>query len=301
MVKKIITKLGSLYLFCLGMILSNQLVWKILNSKNRFLYKSSQKKLSQLEKKLLTQLKKDGIAITSLQELFGIDQVNFLDWKEKQKESNITPNKKDFLTYYLGGSYQNKIQKFYTKDVLIDFSLRDELLSIVNGYFNMFTRLVYLEFNETKIIEEKESLKMSQNFHRDPGLHGCIKVFLYLTKVEEGGGGFTYIKDSHFLGKFGKVLRSKYFGAGGVYPSLDKINKEIPQENITEVFGDIGTVIIADTTGLHRGGISFKEKREMTTSVFYPEHDYHKSKIEWLFEDEEQISRQQSFAMNNRN
>ena len=79
----------------------------------------------------------------------------------------------------MGGSYQNKIQKFYTKDVLIDFSLRDELLSIVNGYFNMFTRLVYLEFNETKIIEEKESLKMSQNFHRDPGLHGCIKVFFF--------------------------------------------------------------------------------------------------------------------------
>ena len=52
MVKKIITKLGSLYLFCLGMILSNQLIWKILNSKNIFLYKSSHIKLSQLENKV---------------------------------------------------------------------------------------------------------------------------------------------------------------------------------------------------------------------------------------------------------
>ena len=66
---------------------------------------------------------------------------------------------------------------------------------------------------------------------------------------------------------------------GGVYPDDADIRKIFEPKDIYEVLGDAGTVIIADTTGIHKGGLSVNRAREMTTSVFYPPADYHKSKI----------------------
>jgi hypothetical protein len=140
----------------------------------------------------------------------------------------------------------------------------------------MLSRLCYLEINET-LISSPESAEMSQNFHRDPGIEKCIKIFIYLNDVEDGSGPFVYVKNSHKNKE--NLFNAKRFGAGGIYPENKAFNESVDKQDISPICGKAGTVIIADTTGLHCGGKSIISKRKMATMVYYPPGDLKKSKI----------------------
>ena len=51
-------------------------------------------------------------------------------------------------------------------------------------------------------------------------------------------------------------------------------------QNLVNVFeGKPGTIIIADTTGFHRGGYVQSDSRLMLTLVFYPKYDPIRSRV----------------------
>ena len=56
----------------------------------------------------------------------------------------------------------------------------------------------------------------SQRWHRDPEDRKLCKVFIYLNDVDENAGHFTYVKGSHYLGKWGKLFPQK--PPKGFYP-----------------------------------------------------------------------------------
>ena len=53
--------------------------------------------------------------------------------------------------------------------------------------------------------------------------------------------------------------------------------------------GNIGQIIMADTTGFHRGGYCEEGSRLMLTLVFYPKTEPHKSRIK-IYDPLENIS-----------
>ena len=75
-------------------------------------------------------------------------------------------------------------------------------------------------------------------------------------------------------------MKQKRFGAGGVYPKDLDFEKLINKNDIVPICGKAGTVIIADTTGLHCGGNSIKKTRQMATIGYYPPGDLKKSKVD---------------------
>lgn len=291
-------KFRSLILFIKGFILSIEPIWNFKTKQAKIFLKNSNVVLTSIEEQVLSDLNNFGVSVAHLDDFSGPLLNDFIEWKAsvKNKGSNI----KEFLIYYEGGSYQDEIQDFNESNPLIEFSVNQSILNIVNGYFGMFSRLIYLEMNQTKLIKASAELKQSQNFHRDPGINKCVKVFIYLNDVENGGGPFTYIKKSHKYGKYWKYFKQRFFGGGGSYPDLKSLTKVVDNQDIYEISGRAGTIIFADTTGIHRGGNSTKKTREMTTSLFYPPADLLKSKINFNFDTKIlETSASKSFALNN--
>tara|TARA_Y200000002_G_scaffold37891_1_gene27765 strand:+ start:863 stop:1729 length:867 start_codon:yes stop_codon:yes gene_type:complete len=267
-----------------GFLLSFEIFWKIKNFKPIKNFKKTNIKLDVFENSILESLNRDGVAVTNIENFCPDLLDDLVRWKNEIKHNKRTSLIKDFLIYFIGGSYKSEKQQFEEINPLISFSIDKSLLNIINSYLGMWVNLIYLEMNETRTIDQSEPLKKSQNFHRDPGINSCIKVFIYLNDVKEGGGPFTYIKGSHRYGKYWKICKQRFFGAGGSYPDLNKLNEKINKNDIWEIYGDAGCVIIADTTGIHRGGNSFKKIRQMTTSLYYPPGDPLKSKIAYNFD-----------------
>ena len=232
-------------------------------------------KLSNEEEIILETLKNDGFALTHL-DFFNdeiLEEIQSFQENLKPMGSDV----KTFLTYYLGGDYRDSRQYFNELNPLLEFSLNERLAAIVNSYFNMLSRLCYLEINETRILNTNNTSK-SQKFHRDPGIDKCIKVLVYLNDVDMYSGPFTYVKFSHLQDVH--PIKSKRFGGGGIYPDEKNFQKLVNKDQIIPICGKAGTVIIADTTGLHCGGSSLDKTRKMATIVFYPPGDLKKSKID---------------------
>jgi hypothetical protein len=255
-------------------LISRDLVWQLLNKSAIKSHQKSKPELTNFEKSIVNDIRNIGFATLNL-DYFDKKVLNNLNLYKKQLNP-LNSKTKSFLLYFLGGMYGSSRQMFNETNPLLELAAHSKLVNIVNSYFKMLSRLTYLEINET-IVSKFAKSQMSQKFHKDPGIKQCIKVFIYLNDVDLENGPFTYVKSSHTLSN--PSINQKRFGAGGVYPNEKDFNKIIDKQDITPICGKAGTVIIADTTGLHCGGNSKNQSREMATIVYYPPGDLKKSKI----------------------
>ena len=272
--QKILNYLVKLQEFIIAFFLSKNIIWNLVNLSAIKSFKASQLNLSKHENDILVDIKKNGYAVTDISFFDGCNLDGIQRYQESLKPAGS--NVKSFLTYFLGGDYGNSTQYFDELNPLLELSFNERFVAIINSYFEMQSRLCYLEINET-ILLDKTSPERSQNFHKDPGIKKCIKVFLYLNDVKMETGPFTYIKGSH-KGKE-SLLSQNRFGAGGIYPEKNIFQKLINEDCIIPIYGKAGTLIFADTTGLHCGGNSIDRTRKMATLVYYPPGDLKKSKI----------------------
>jgi hypothetical protein len=82
-----------------------------------------------------------------------------------------------------------------------------------------------------------------QRFHRDPDDWRFVKLFVYLTDVDENSGPHVYVQGSH---RTDVELRARSY-------ELTAIEKTYGGEAVTAVTGERGTSFMADTAGIHMG------------------------------------------------
>jgi hypothetical protein len=145
-------------------------------------------------------------------------------------------------------------------------ALSDEVLSVINGYMGMLAKFFFSALDLTLTVPENAERLRSQNWHRDPDDKKMVKMFLYLSDVDEGSGPFTYIHGSHFGGKWERVFPQD--PPKGSYPETEEVTRRIPQEDVFIATGKAGSVIFADTAGLHRGGYAHTRERLMFTAEY---------------------------------
>jgi len=260
--------------FITAFFLSKNIIWNLVNYSAIKNFKASHLNLSKHENDILLDIEKNGYAISDIS---FFDSCNLDDIKRYQESLKpVNSSVKSFLTYFLGGDYRNSYQYFDELNPLLELSFNERFVAIINSYFKMQSKLCYLEINETKLLNKTRTEK-SQKFHKDPGVKKCIKVFLYLNDVKMETGPFTYVKGSHVDND--SLLSQNRFGAGGIYPEKNIFQKLINEDRIIPICGKAGTLIFADTTGLHCGGNSISGTRRMATLVYYPPGDLKKSKI----------------------
>lgn len=223
--------------------------------------------LSESGSRILSTLKKDGIAFTSVDELFpGKGVLQTLQAYAKNTEHTASHKlKKKFLLGYW--DWQNGLE-IDLENPFISLTLDEQILSIVNFYQRFATRLNYFTLEKTLPVGDSEPVQ-SQRWHRDPEEKRTCKIFIYLNDVDEESGPFTYVKGSAPLSgsAYASLFPQKL--PLGSYPDPQQLEKAVKKEDIITATGKAGTLIFCDTAGLHRGGHA-KSKPRLMFTAFYP-------------------------------
>lgn len=262
-------------------------VWfYILNRKAYAYWENHKKQTSFLQEHIISTLKKDGIAFTRIDELFGssfFQQLKeFTDRKLSREEivGKIKSQKESLVEKIEGGGLKKREKDFFvwlwsqeehepldTANPFIKMILDEKIIQIVGGYLNFAPRLSIFSLILTLVMPPGSKAYLSQRWHRDPDDKKLIKMFVYLTDVfDEESGPFRYVKRSHFGSKWRHLFPQK--PPAGNYPPEGALEKRIPQENFVTCFGKAGTVIFCDTSGFHKGGFCTEKERIMFTSAY---------------------------------
>lgn len=120
--------------------------------------------------------------------------------------------------------------------------------------FIMANKLVYRENNKGS----------GGGWHRDNLNKRQLKFMIYLNDVDENGGAFEYIPESH---KVSSKFFTNSFNNNFRYNS-DDISKLYPNKSI-KLSGKAGTLIAFDSSGIHRGSPILKGKRYALTQYMF--------------------------------
>ena len=130
---------------------------------------------------------------------------------------------------------------------LIQLAIHPGLLARVNGYLGMWSYLreVQIWLDMPTPGEAKET----QLWHRDDDDHANVKAFIYLNAVTEGGGPFCFVPRTHVFGDLKQAIPPTAPGR----MNDDQMAAHVPAAGWTRCTGSARTVILADTTGFHKG------------------------------------------------
>ena len=165
----------------------------------------------------------------------------------------------------------------------------DELLiDIAAGYLNCIPSIGGINLRKSFVNDLPEFDTLY--FHSDENSPKFLKFFFYLNDVDEDGGPFCYVRGSH---------REKFRGWTGKYRwSFDEIAAKYGEGRIVYLTGEVGDLIVADTTGFHRGTKVRSGDRSMLTVdyVVHPEYWDMQAGFEIAAESYERLSAKQKAA-----
>jgi hypothetical protein len=246
-------------------------------------YSASVPELTAVEQRVVTELRDNGIALVSFEELVGDEGL----WRELSLDmeafaedarhldtvtGSVRRHKDDFLIRrFRRLTKERKKQGLHRPeprlspaDAWLRFGLA--VLNVANSYRGLWTKLIDLDNWYTVPFEGEHDRVGSQNWHRDPEDQHVLKVFLYFSDVDEDAGPFEYVPGSAPGGRYGHLWPWRVFGE--TYPSQDELARAIPESDRFTAIAPAGTVIFCDTSGFHRGGLATTKPRIMSYHTF---------------------------------
>src|SRR5207253_11228502 len=106
-----------------------------------------------------------------------------------------------------------------------------------------------------------EKPQEAENFHSDVDDLAFIKLFIYLTDVDDGCGPHVFVPGSQNKQIFGKIRRY----------SDEEIEKTFGRDGIKTFTGPQGSAFLENTFGLHKGQLP-KKKRRLLFQAQYSLH-----------------------------
>lgn len=134
-------------------------------------------------------------------------------------------------------------QPMLSSKKLLQVVFNEKILGIACKYLGCYVGIGSV--NWRKSYANNFSSMDNQMFHIDKNCVSPLKILVYLNDVDANGGPFVYVSGSH-LKKFPGWRKSHR------YPDV-KISEHYSKENIKVIYGGIGDVIIANTSGIHKG------------------------------------------------
>jgi len=255
----------------------NRLYWRcVANFKPWIVYQfCGRKSLNDVQKRILRDLKRDGIAITTVDKLMRdtslFKELQTAVWDlEKELSSRINesrlqskaPGFKTYLVELLG-----KRPPLDINAIFVRFPLQSVVLTLANSYFGMYTRLRH--FNVWHNFHSKTAPRNSQLWHSDPEDRCILKMFVYLTDVDDGAGPLTYAPGTHLYGKIkAKPAYYKEDGTTARRTDDNQMNSVVSTDHWKKAVGPCRTIVFADTSGYHKGGFATEHDRILYTCMF---------------------------------
>tara|TARA_B100000902_G_C27161614_1_gene839037 strand:- start:22 stop:984 length:963 start_codon:yes stop_codon:yes gene_type:complete len=179
--------------------------------------------------------------------------------KRKFNQNNLTSNRYIFD--------QNDLINDKTVQSLV---MDKFFIKIARDYFNSEPIFDMAVMWWSTPFEKEASSEAAQLYHYDcNGRVKWLKIFVYLTDVDEKNGPHHYIQGTHKIGSKSKKLLSR----GYIRISDDEIKKYYPKDDFKVIKGAKGTTFAADTLCWHKGKNLVKGNRlvfelNYTSSLF---------------------------------
>lgn len=224
-------------------------------------HKQDFSKLDNKSQKILLEIKNSGFSI--INDFFDKDQCNEcikdMDWMYK--------NKKELIH----GSDNNDLRIFGAEHLsknIFDFSRDSFLHSLANAYNSVSTVNGFTLAGKISAIGHE--FGSGGPWHRD-SFFRQFKSLMYLTDVDENHGPFQIISGSHLRKNID--LDSKNAGLDSMQCQfnqdiVEKILKE-DSSRLKTLTGSAGTVVLVDTSAIHRGYPLKQGNRYALTNYFF--------------------------------
>jgi Phytanoyl-CoA dioxygenase (PhyH) len=240
------------------------------NRDSRRRFEKSAPALGTGQRAALDQLRARGIAIVPFDSLVGDSGL----WETlaeemarfERKAEKKTPQgegrrelKADFLI-------RDRPKRLESDDPWLRLGTSAEILSVVNAYRGLLTKLVDFQRWYTVPFPEARERVKSQRWHRDPEDKHVVKVFVYFSDVDEEAGPFQYVPGSATEGRYRRFRPWK--PTKHEYPTDEEWEARVGAGEELSATGPAGTVILCDTTGFHRGGLAISSPRVLSTYTY---------------------------------
>lgn len=245
------------------------------NKKAKSLYQNDSQELDIVQSATLAKLNKDGVAIIQLDDLSSDRNLLARLKASARCPAVLQAEKLSGQTLYnhkIRGIGRN-IKDKHIPEAYLNFFLSDKLLNIINAYFGMRTRLNYIDAWYNLPVDPNDLFATTEQWHRDHEDKTIIKVFVYLSDVAEAMGAFSYINGTHSNGQGKFTWLSPPSPPRGVYlreGDLERVQQS-DRHTINAYPGKPGSVVIADTSGFHKGGRAIVEPRHVLVAFFTSE------------------------------
>tara|TARA_R110002124_G_scaffold286352_3_gene467053 strand:- start:348 stop:1214 length:867 start_codon:yes stop_codon:yes gene_type:complete len=157
---------------------------------------------------------------------------------------------------------------------LIELYLCEEFLDIAHAYLGDDPKIRNVL---TWIHPEVRQVKRthSQNWHRDQEADHNLKIWIYYSDITSRTGALEYVKSSSTGMKNNHISPNI---VDGVFPPHGYLGeshvRNIPPGDIISATGQVGTIVFADTNGIHRGGFVQQGERMKTMACYLKKDAY---------------------------
>jgi phytanoyl-CoA dioxygenase PhyH len=240
------------------------------NPDSRSRFEASRPALDARQQEVFGGLEEKGLSIVPLADFFPEADGDlwgelrargdaFIERVEAEREKRLAKEAKKGRTKGLGkGDY---IMRLLGKDVptleaddpWLRLGISDRMLDVVNSYFGLWSKLTYVDLWYTPPAQPGVDRVSSQRWHRDYNDARLVKVFVYLTDVEEDTGPLEFVMGSTPNGEYGNLWPWRPV-SNDLYPPQDEFERRIPRSAHITLTAPEGSMIFCNTSGFHRGG-----------------------------------------------
>jgi hypothetical protein len=204
------------------------------------------------------ELRISGVAMTSIESLLGSDEALRELQEHVARARAERTAARDPLKPYLIELFGAR-PVISADDPVFAFALREPIRGVAEAYAQMKLRVQ--DMNVWINLPTGGGPMQSQRWHRDlPDDFEIIKCFVYLADVTPGAGPLQYIRTTNTVEGRRQWFKSEFDGVGFRVADED-IESTYAPEQIVTAEGSAGTIVFADTRGLHRGGFAFDTER----------------------------------------
>jgi hypothetical protein len=170
----------------------------------------------------------------------------------------------------------DRIREFYTDSFILEIAELYHKAEILN-FCTMANKVIY----------QADNLGSGGGWHRDTIHQRQFKSILYLSDVEEEQGAFQYLPGTHSLISPFQVIWEHDQDYGHTRFTEEEIESifEDGTQTCKTLTGKAGTMILVDTSGIHRGRPIKSGTRYALTNYIYATHaldDFTANKLEKL-------------------
>ena len=247
----------------------------ISNPESRALFGEHRPALDDEQRKVMGALEETGYSIIPVNEFLPI--VGQDHWAQlraegqrfvEKVEAGIAKRKAKEAAKALKGKKREKglgkgdyIMRLHGKDVptlpfddpWLEIGISDRVLDVVNSYFGLWSKLTYVDLWYTPPAAPGVARVSSQRWHRDYNDDRLVKVFIYLTDVDEETGPLQYVPGSVLGGEYANQWPWRPV-SNDLYPPQDEFEQRIPQSEVVTFTAPEGSMLFCNTAGFHRGG-----------------------------------------------